>query len=152
MGKHVVRIAWQRGEAAFLDAQYIRAHTWTFDGGAKVMASSSPFVVPPPLSDPGSVDPEEALVAAASSCHMLWFLSIAAGRGFVVDSYVDDAEGTMGRNAAGKVAMTRIDLRPAIRFTGEEPTPLQLQELHEASHACCMIANSLITEIVVTPP
>ena len=152
MGKHVVRIDWQRGDAAFLDARYSRAHTWTFDGGAKVMASSSPFVVPPPLSDPGSVDPEEALVAAASSCHMLWFLSIAAGRGFVVDSYVDDAEGTMGRNAAGKVAMTRIDLRPAIRFTGEEPTPLQLQELHEASHACCMIANSLITEIVVTPP
>ncbi len=152
MGKHQVRIAWTRGEAAFVDARYSRAHEWVFDGGARVPASSSPFVVPPPLSDPARVDPEEALVAAASSCHMLWFLSIAAGKGFVVDAYVDDAVGIMGRNPLGKVAMTRIVLRPEITFLGQAPTARQLRELHEASHDCCMIANSLTTEIVVEEP
>ncbi len=152
MGKHQVRIAWSRGEAAFVDARYSRSHEWHFDGGATVKASSSPFVVPPPLSDPSHVDPEEALVAAASSCHMLWFLSIAAGQGFVVDAYEDKAVGTMGRNAQGRVAMTRIELRPQVRFAGQGPTPRQLQDLHDASHECCMIANSLTTEIVVEAP
>ena len=149
MGKHQVRITWNRGEAPFVDSRYSRAHDWTFDGGTVVKASSSPFVVPPPYSDPSSVDPEEALVAAASSCHMLWFLSIAAGQGFVVDSYDDEAVGTMGRNDRGKVAMTRIDLRPIVQFSGQPPTARQLRELHEASHDCCMIANSLTTQIVV---
>jgi len=152
MGKHQVRIAWNRGEAAFVDSRYSRAHEWVFDGGARVPASSSPFVVPPPMSEPTHVDPEEALVAAASSCHMLWFLSIAAGKGFVVDAYVDEAVGIMGRNPLGKVAMTRIALRPEITFSGQAPTARQLRELHEASHECCMIANSLITEIVVEEP
>jgi len=151
MGKHQVRISWKRGDAAFVDARYSRAHEWSFDGGATVKASSSPFVVPPPLSDPACVDPEEALVAAASSCHMLWFLSIAAGKGYVVDTYEDEAEGTMGRNDRGRVAMTRIALRPRIAFSGQAPTPRQLCEMHEASHECCMIANSLITEVVVEP-
>ena len=149
MGKHQARIEWKRGDAPFLDARYSRAHEWIFDGGARVPGSSSPFVVPPPLSDPASVDPEEALVAAVSSCHLLWFLSIAANKGLVVDSYVDDAVGYMGRNAAGRVAMIRIALRPVIRFSGEGPSVQQLRELHEASHECCMIANSLLTEIVV---
>lgn len=152
MGKHQVRIAWNRGEAAFLDSRYSRAHEWVFDGGARVPASSSPFVVPAPLSDPASVDPEEALVAAVSSCHMLWFLSIAAGKGFVVDAYEDEAVGTLGRDARGRLAMTRIALHPGIRFSGQGPTVRQLRELHEASHECCMIANSLITEIVVEDP
>lgn len=149
MEKHQARIAWARGDAAFVDSRYSRAHDWNFDGGATVKASSSPFVVPAPYSDPASVDPEEALVAAASSCHMLWFLSIAAGQGFVVDSYLDEAVGYMGRNDRGKVAMTRIALRPRIEFSGQAPTARQLRELHEASQGCCMIANSLITEIVV---
>jgi organic hydroperoxide reductase OsmC/OhrA len=152
MGKHQVRIAWRRGDAAFVDSRYSRAHEWIFDGGARVPGSSSPFVVPVPLSDPARVDPEEALVAAASSCHMLWFLSIAAGKGFVVDTYEDQAVGTMGRNAQGKVAMTRIALRPDIRFSGDGPTARQVREMHEASHGCCMVANSLITEIVVEDP
>ena len=152
MAEHQARISWARGEAAFVDSRYSRAHAWSFDGGLTVPASSSPFVVRPPLSDPARVDPEEALVASASSCHMLWFLSIAAGQGFVVDSYVDDAVGTMGRNALGRVAMTRIVLNPRIAFSGQAPTAAQLKDLHEASHECCMIANSLITEIVVADP
>ena len=152
MARHGVRVTWSRNGAAFVDSQYSRAHAWTFDGGATVQASSSPSVLPPPLSDPAHVDPEEALVAAASSCHMLWFLTIAAGLGYVVDSYEDEAEGTMGRNAAGRVAMVRITLRPRILFSGQTPTPRQLQEFHAASHAHCMIANSLTTEFVVEEP
>ena len=116
MGKHQARITWKRGDATFVDSRYSRAHVWEFDGGATVKASSSPFVVPPPLSDPTHVDPEEALVAAVSSCHMLWFLSLAAGKGFVVDSYEDEAVGQLGRNPRGQVAMTRIALHPRIAF------------------------------------
>jgi organic hydroperoxide reductase OsmC/OhrA len=152
MEKHRVHVAWERGEAPFLDSRYSRAHAWSFDGGATVPASSSPFVVPAPLSDPAGVDPEEALVAAASSCHMLWFLSIAAGRGFVVDSYADDAVGFMGRNERGRVAMVRIALRPRIAFSGHLPTPAEIHQMHEAAHDCCMIANSLATEIAVEEP
>lgn len=152
MAVHQVKVAWNRGDAPFLDLKYSRAHTWTFDGGTVVPASSSPSVVPVPCSDPACVDPEEALVAAASSCHMLWFLSLAAGKGFVVDSYVDDAEGRLGRNGQGRIAMTRIALRPRIRFAGTAPAPREVMELHEAAHGCCMIANSLTTEIVVEEP
>ncbi|BDU76466.1 OsmC family protein [Mesoterricola sediminis] len=152
MIKHEVEISWSRGDAPFTDAKYSRAHRWVFDGGAVVMATSSPSVVPLPYSDPVFVDPEEALVAAASSCHMLWFLSIAAGRGFTVDSYEDRAVGYMGRNGEGRIAMVRIALHPCIRFAGEGPDEAQVQEMHEASHDCCMIANSLRTEVKVEAP
>lgn len=152
MIKHQVQVSWNRGGATFTDARYSRAHRWIFDGGSVVMATSSPSVVPPPFSDPVFVDPEEALVAAASSCHMLWFLSIAAGRGFVVDSYDDQAVGFMGRNEEGRVAMVRIALRPEVVFSGEGPTEAQLREMHEASHDCCMIAHSLRTEVRVEEP
>ena len=114
MAHHVAVVTWDRFDAAFTDNRYSRAHRWTFDGGATIPASSSPHVVPVPLSDPLGVDPEEAFVASLSSCHMLWFLSIAAGRGFVVDSYEDHAVGTMAPDASGRLAMTRVALRPSI--------------------------------------
>ena len=85
MAEHTATVAWDRFDAAFTDNRYSRAHRWMFDGGATIPASSSPHVVPVPMSDPMGVDPEEAFVASLSSCHMLWFLSIAASRGFVVD-------------------------------------------------------------------
>src|SRR5262252_7828191 len=119
MSEYAVTIRWERGDQRFIDNKYRRAHTWTFDGGVEVLASSSPTVVPPPYSELHAVDPEEAFVASLSSCHMLWFLSIAAQRKFCVDSYVDDALGVMGRNAAGKLAMTRVTLRPQVAFIGD---------------------------------
>src|SRR5512134_3144101 len=113
MGVHQASVIWERAEGAkFVDNRYSRAHRWEFDGGAEVPASSSPHVVPVPLSDPAGVDPEEAFVASLSSCHMLWFLAIAAKRGFVVENYEDEAEGTMGTNDVGRTAMTRVILRP----------------------------------------
>src|SRR5262245_60924184 len=112
-------VEWSRGGARFTDNRYSRGHVWRFDGGVAVPASSSPHVVPLPLSVAAAVDPEEAFVASLSSCHMLWFLSIAAKRGFVVDDYRDEAVGVMEKNAEGRLAMTRVTLRPAVRFSGD---------------------------------
>jgi organic hydroperoxide reductase OsmC/OhrA len=150
MHKYEARISWSRDGATFSDNRYSRAHAWSFDGGAKVQASSSPQVVPPPYSTPEGVDPEEALVASASSCHMLWFLHLAAQRGFVVDRYEDEAFGVMGRNADKKTAFTRITLRPHVEFSGpKRPSSEELSALHHDAHEECFIANSLKCEVVV---
>jgi organic hydroperoxide reductase OsmC/OhrA len=150
MKQFEARLAWRRGEQAFTDQRYSRAHEWSFDGGLTVPASSSPLSVPAPMSDPANLDPEEALVAAASSCHMLFFLSIAAQRGFVVDDYRDHALGTLDRGADGKLAMTLIRLRPSITFSGERlPGAEELASIHHAAHDKCYIANSLKAAIVV---
>ena len=150
MKEFEAEVAWQRAGQAFLDGRYSRAHDWRFDGGLQLRASSSPLSVPLPMSDPAAVDPEEALVAAASSCHMLFFLSLAAQQGFTVDSYVDRAVGYLGQDDGGRVAMTRIELRPRIVFGGErQPSSEQLQAIHHAAHERCYIANSLKTAVVV---
>ena len=152
MPTYTVSVAWRRGDARFTDNRYSRRHTWTFDGGVVVPASSSPHVVRVPYSDASAVDPEEAFVAALSSCHLLWFLSIAAGRGFRVDSYVDEAEGLMAENAAGKLAMTRVTLRPQVSFGGERvPAADEFEAMHHEAHAECFIANSVTTEVLCEP-
>nr|WP_315402454.1 OsmC family protein [uncultured Duganella sp.] len=146
-------LEWKRDGQDFLGQRYSRAHAWRFDGGASVPASSSPLSVPLPMSDAAAVDPEEALVAATASCHMLFFLSIAARRGHTVDSYVDHAVGTLDKNAQGKMAMTRIALRPAIAFAGTAPPGAdELQAMHHEAHDKCYIANSLNCEVVVEAP
>ena len=150
MHRYEARIAWQRNGASFSNNRYSRGHEWAFDGGVKIPGSSSPLSVPAPYSVVEAVDPEEALVAATSSCHMLWFLSLAAKKGFVVDSYVDEAFGVMEKNEAGKMAITRITLRPNIGFSGDKvPSPEELQSLHHTAHEECFIANSLKSEVVV---
>lgn len=152
MAEHTCTVAWERGSADFLDRRYSRAHTWAFDGGAVVRGSPSPHIVPPPGSDPAAVDPEEAFVASLSSCHMLWFLDLAARRGYRIDRYVDHAVGTMGRNAAGKLAMTRVVLRPAVTFgPGPQPDAGSFNALHHEAHAQCFIANSVTTDVVCEP-
>lgn len=153
MAQHSSTILWQRDDnASFADHRYSRRHTWQFDGGAVVPASSSPHVVPLPYSDAAAVDPEEAFVASLSSCHMLWFLDVAARAGWVVDSYRDEAIGTLARNAEGQQAMTRVVLHPAVQFaTGPQPTPEQLNALHHKAHASCFIANSVKTDVVCEP-
>ena len=149
MKQFEAKLAWQRGAHSFADQRYSRAHEWIFDGGLRVPASSSPLSVPVPMSDPAAVDPEEALVAAASSCHMLFFLSLAAQRGFVVDAYRDHAVGSMEKNAEGKIAMTRIALRPAITFSLTPPNAAELAALHHDAHAKCYIANSIKADVVI---
>ena len=152
MSHYTAQILWQRNGLDSTGNRYSRRHLIRFDGGAELPASSSPHVVPPPQSDPAAVDPEEMFVASLSSCHMLWFLSIAAKRGFCVDSYTDNAEGTMERNAAGKLAMTTVTLRPQAIFSGEKrPTREQLDELHHRAHEECFIANSVTTDVRCEP-
>jgi organic hydroperoxide reductase OsmC/OhrA len=143
-------VRWTRGDAVFSDSRYSRGHTWSFDGAVEVPASSSPTVVPLPLSQENAVDPEEAFVAAISSCHMLTFLSIAAKKRFVIDSYEDRALGVMTKNDKGKLFVSTVTLDPRIVFCGEkQPTPEQIADMHHLAHQECFIANSVRTEIVV---
>ena len=143
-------VKWKRDGSAFTDQRYSRGHSWSFDGGITVPASSSPLSVRLPYSVAEAVDPEEAFVAALASCHMLTFLYVAAKQGFVVDEYADDAVGEMSKNERGKMWVSKVTLAPAITFTGEKrPSPEQLDELHHLAHEECYIANSVKSEVVV---
>jgi organic hydroperoxide reductase OsmC/OhrA len=148
MGTYTAVISWERNGATFTDNRYSRGHRWQFDGGVEVPASSSPHVVPLPQSVAAAVDPEEAFVAALSSCHMLWFLSIAAKRGFLVESYRDEASGVMDRNTDGKLAMTHVTLRPVVAFGGQSrPQPDEIEAMHHEAHEQCFIASSVKTDV-----
>jgi organic hydroperoxide reductase OsmC/OhrA len=148
MAEHVATVEW-RTDGGFRQGRYSRAHDLIFDGGAEFRGSSSPHVVPVPMSDPAGVDPEEMLIASAAACHMLWFLHLARDAGFDVARYRDEARGQMGRDRDGKTAIVRIMLRPDIDFSGDGPDPAALAALHHQAHELCFIANSLKTEIVV---
>ena len=150
MGVYEAKIVWNRGDQPFLDKGYSRAHSWSFDGGAVVPASSAPSSVPLPMSDPAGVDPEEAMVASLSSCHMLWFLAFAANAGLVVDRYLDEASGELDKNAEGKSYLARVALNPVTSFTGRQPDQAELDALHHAAHEHCDMAHSVRSEITVT--
>lgn len=146
-----IKVSWKRNiDEAFLDNKYSRSHTWTFDGGIELRASSSPHVVPVPMSNEVAVDPEEAFVASLSSCHMLWFLSLAVENNYIVESYEDNAEGVLAKDEEGKLAMTRVTLKPKVTF-GNQHTPSreQVDELHHSAHEKCFIANSVKTKITI---
>jgi len=150
MSIYTATIRWTRDPSSdFAKGQYSRAHEWAFDGGAVVPASPSPHVVPAPWSDTSGVDPEEAFVASLSSCHMLFFIDYARRDGWVVDSYVDEAEGVLAKRADGKMAMTRVTLRPRITWGGEAPDEAAIADLHHRAHEACFIANSVNTEVRV---
>jgi organic hydroperoxide reductase OsmC/OhrA len=150
MSEHKATIRWQRTGADFLKGQYSREHTWTFDGGATVPASSAPSSVPLPYSNPAHVDPEEALVASVSSCHMLTFLFLASRKGFQIDSYSDEAVGTMTKNENGVPWVSAIRLNPAISYGGDKrPSHEEETQLHHAAHEQCFIANSIKSEVTV---
>ena len=146
-------VTWQRGaDEPFTDHRYSRRHLLRFDGGTEVPGSASPSVVPPPLSDPVAVDPEEAFVASIAACHMLWFLSLAAAGGYVVETYRDAAVGTMTKNAVGKLWISTVTLKPEVRFGGERrPDGAALLRLHDRAHDECFIANSVRTDVRCEP-
>ena len=150
MAQHSAQVIWRRKDHEdYIDQQYSRGHEWQFDGGATVAASSSPHIVPPPYSIEAHVDPEEAFIASLSSCHMLFFLSIAANKQWVVDEYHDHAMGVLERDQNGKTSITKVTLRPKIRFSNNHTPSLdELITMHEASHEQCFIANSVTTEVV----
>lgn len=152
MGKHTAELFWIREDQAFLDNRYSRRHQVRFDGGVEIPMSSSPDVVPLPMSDASAVDPEEAFVASLASCHMLWFLGLAVRRGWRVDSYRDAAVGTMGRDEQRRIVMQEVVLRPRVDFSGDAlPTRAQIEQLHHDAHAECFLANSVRCEVRCEP-
>jgi organic hydroperoxide reductase OsmC/OhrA len=153
MSTHLAQIVWQKAAGeSFTDGHYSRRHQLRFDGGAVVAGSSSPAVVPVPYSDPGAVDPEELFVAALASCHMLWFLSLAAQAGWRVERYVDEATGTLVRQAQGRAAIDKVTLHPRVEFSGpRQPTAAEIEDLHDQAHDSCFIASSVITQVLCEP-
>ncbi len=150
MSSYTARVRWKRGsDGHFSKGQYSRAHEWAFDGGAVVPAGPSPHIVPEPWGNPAGVDPEEAFVASLSSCHMLFFVDFARRAGFIVESYVDEAEGVLEKRSDGRVAMTRVILRPLVEWGGEAPSSEQVADLHHRAHEACFIANSVNTDVKV---
>jgi organic hydroperoxide reductase OsmC/OhrA len=151
MAEYSAQIVWQRDSGeAFTDHRYSRGHQWFFDGGMTVPASSSSHIVPLPYSIEANVDPEEAFVASLSSCHMLFFLSVAAKRKCVIEHYEDNAVGKMEKNEDGKIAMTEVTLKPKVIFSGEhQPSRGVLETMHHESHEACFIANSVKTEVKI---
>jgi organic hydroperoxide reductase OsmC/OhrA len=146
MSEHKINLVWNRGDAPFEYQKYSRDHTWKFDGGHEMEASAAPVY----LGNPKNVDPEEAFVAALSSCHMLTFLAAACKKKFVLDEYTDEAVGHMEKNADGKLAITRVTLKPKLKFSGEkQPTDQELDEMHHFAHDQCFIANSVKTAVTV---
>jgi organic hydroperoxide reductase OsmC/OhrA len=146
-----IKVFWEKNlDEAFVDNKYSRSHTWIFDGGIELAASSSPHVVPLPMSNEFAVDPEEAFIAALASCHMLWFLSMAVEKNYIVENYEDNAEGVLGKNEEGKLAITKVTLKPKVNFSGKAiPSREQVDELHRLAHEKCFIANSVKTKIIV---
>lgn len=150
MSAHHATVEWALGDGDFAKGRYSRLHTLEFDGGVSVPGTASPSVVPAPWSSSEAVDPEAAFTAALSACHMLTFLDLARRAGFTISAYRDEAEGTLGRAARGKMAVTKVVLRPEITWTGEkQPSAQELDALHREAHELCFIANSVTTEVVV---
>jgi organic hydroperoxide reductase OsmC/OhrA len=148
MSEHKVTIDWKRQTSDFDFKTYNRDHNWLFDAGVTVRASATPSY----QGNPACVDPEEAFVASLSSCHMLTFLAICARSGFIPDSYRDDATGILAKDSGGRLAITNVTLRPAVKFGGAKtPTQEETAKLHEQAHHACFIANSVKTEVVVEP-
>lgn len=149
MSEHKASLNWSRDRDDFKYPTYTRDHIWSFESGQELAASAAPEF----LGNADSVDPEEAFVASISACHMLTFLAVAAKRRFVVDSYSDEAVGFLEKNEAGRLAITHVELRPKIAFSGDSlPTQEQMDSMHHLSHEECFIANSVNAEITVLPP
>jgi organic hydroperoxide reductase OsmC/OhrA len=150
MSEYIATVKWKKQrQEKFIDNKYSRGHLWVFDGGVEVPASSSPSILPVPLSVAENVDPEEAFVASLSSCHMLFFLSMAVKAKLVVESYNDPAVGLLEKDAEGKMSMTKVTLYPKIIFDGKQPSYQELEAMHHQAHELCFIANSVKTKIVI---
>jgi len=145
MSEHKASVRWNRNGKDFTYKSYSRDHVWVANGNEIPASATAAY-----LGNPQRVDPEAAFVAALSSCHMLTFLALASNKGFVVDSYEDDAIGHLEKNAAGKMAVTRVELHPRIIFGGTKtPAQADLDWLHDKAHKECFIANSVTTDVKV---
>jgi len=146
MSEHRARIIWDRGDDPFEYELYSRCHLWRFENGIEVQASAATQF----LGSADRLDPEEAYVASISSCHMLTFLAICARKRIKVDRYNDAAVGFLDKNQAGRLAITRVVLAPAITFGGSVPSERIIRKIHGLAHSECFIANSVTTEISIS--
>lgn len=151
MSEHHATIDWRLETAEFSYETYNRAHAWSFEGGVQVHAGAARGNIPPSAAGAPGVDPEQAFIAALSSCHMLWFLHLACNRKLTVTRYRDEAVGVLEKDREGKEAITRVTLRPAVSFAGTAPTAGQFAELHEKAHQRCYIANSVKSALTIEP-
>ncbi|KAF0186621.1 MAG: OsmC family protein [Hyphomonadaceae bacterium] len=150
MSDYTATVTWARDGAVFTDGKYSRTYLISFDGGVSIAGSASPHVVRAPLSKADAADPEELLVAAVSSCHMLFFLDFARRGGFTVDRYQDEAVGVMEKDDRGRTSITKVTLRPAVSWSGEkQPSPEDIDDLNHRAHEACYIANSIRAEVLV---
>ena len=144
MSEHKVTVSWQRTTDSFGIKEYNRSHQWDFDHGNVVRASAAPAY----QGDTDCVDPEQAFVASIASCHMLTFLAIASQKGFVVDDYVDEAFGVLGKNEQGRMAVSEVTLVPQVRFApGKAPDQETFEQLNHQAHQFCFIANSVNSKV-----
>ncbi len=148
MSEHKVKISWQNKGTDFTYSAYDRTHTWEFEGGKTIQASAAPEYM-------GKIDfinPEEALVASLSSCHMMTFLFVCSKKKIIVETYEDQSIAILAKNSTNKMAITEVYLRPKISFRGEnQPTREMIDLLHEKAHEECFIANSVLTKIIIEP-
>ena len=151
MSEYRATIEWRRQTADFDYTTYNRTHSLAFEGGIRVPASAAPANIPPTAAGAPGVDPEQAFVASLSSCHLLWFLQVANRAKFVVDRYLDEATGVLEKDAEGRMAMTRVTLRPVVTFAGRAPDAEEHARLHEGAHEECFIANSVKTKVLIEP-
>lgn len=148
MADHRITLNWQRNEATFERGNYPKDHQVRYLGGQTLGVSAAAAYG----GNAALADPEQMLLSALASCHMLTFLAVAANRGFVVDQYLDDAECELGKNAEGATAVVRATLRPAVRFAGDkQPDAEEYAKLHERAHKGCFVGQSLKTEVRVAP-
>lgn len=145
MSAHRIILDWSRGGGPFERGNYNRDHAVRFSGGQSVRNSAAPGDY---AGNPDASNPEELLLAALSSCHMLTFLAVCANRSYVIDSYHDDAIAELGKNADGKMAVVRATLAPKVTFSGDkQPHAEEYAALHARAHAACFIANSVKTQV-----
>lgn len=150
MATYRATVAWALEDGAdFPNGRYSRGHSVAFEGGHEVPGTASAHVVGNKWSVEGAVDPEQMLVGSISACHMLTFLHVARNAGFLVTRYRDEAAGVMEKTPEGRMAVTRVTLRPEIVYEGRRPTEAERDRLHHQAHEECFIANSVTTEVVV---
>lgn len=147
MSEHTASIRWARDGQPFDYEHFPRDHQIRFERGQTLKGSAAPAF----FGSADGVDPEELLVAALSNCHMITLLAIASKKGWTVDTYEDDAVGILEKNADGRMAVTRVTLRPRIAFADKVLEPSELQRLHESAHRNCFIATSVKTQVTVEP-
>jgi organic hydroperoxide reductase OsmC/OhrA len=143
-------VEWQL-QGKFEYASYSRAHAIDFGHGLRLPGNAAPWNIPGTVAWTPGADPEQQFVAALSTCHMLWFLHLAHDAKLAVERYRDEASGVLAKNAEGRLAMTRVTLRPAVTFAGVKPTPEEFEHLHHQTHERCFIANSVKTEVACLP-